>query len=168
MLDENNFLRSWSNRTYLWYDEIVDRDPSLYNDPLVYFDLLRTEQVTPSGQPKDKFHFTYDTEEWERLSQSGVTYGYGAQWALFQDTQALTRELIVAYTEPNSPATNLALPLERGAGEDRRRPVAGVAAGEQREENEGGEASHKTSGTPNGYPGGPRIPMTCVTASAMP
>jgi C-terminal processing protease CtpA/Prc len=114
-LDQNNFLRSYSNDTYLWYNEIVDRDPSLYNDPLVYFDLLRTAQLTPSGQPKDKFHFTYDTEEWERLSQSGVTYGYGAQWALFQDTQAQTRELIVAYTEPNSPATNLALPLERGA-----------------------------------------------------
>ena len=44
-----------------------------------------------------------------------MTYGYGAQWALFQDTQALTREVIVAYTEPNSPATNQALPLERGA-----------------------------------------------------
>ena len=114
-LDQNNFLRSYSNDTYLWYNEIVDRDPSLYNDPLVYFDLLKTEQVTPSGQPKDQFHFTYDTDEWERLSQSGVTYGYGAQWALFQDTQALTREVIVAYTEPNSPATNQALPLERGA-----------------------------------------------------
>ena len=114
-LDQNNFLRSYSNDTYLWYDEIVDRDPALYNDPLVYFDLLKTEQLTPSGQPKDKFHFTYDSEEWQRLSQSGVTYGYGAQWALFQDTQALTRELIVAYTEPSSPATNLALPLERGA-----------------------------------------------------
>lgn len=114
-LDQNNFLRSYSNDTYLWYNEIVDRDPALYNDPLVYFDLLKTEQRTPSGQPKDKFHFTYDTDEWERLSQSGVTYGYGAQWALFQDTQALTREVIVAYTEPNSPATNLALPLERGA-----------------------------------------------------
>lgn len=114
-LEQNNFLRSYSNDTYLWYDEIVDQDPGLFNDPLVYFDTLRTQQLTPTGQPKDRFHFTYDTAEWERLSQSGVTYGYGAQWALFQDTQAQARELIVAYTEPNSPATNLALPLARGA-----------------------------------------------------
>jgi C-terminal processing protease CtpA/Prc len=114
-LEQNNFLRSYSNDTYLWYDEIVDQDPGLFNDPLVYFDTLRTQQLTPTGQPKDKFHFTYDTAEWERLSQSGVTYGYGAQWALFQDTQAQARELIVAYTEPDSPATNLALPLARGA-----------------------------------------------------
>ena len=47
--DENNFLRSFSNNTYLWYDEITDRDPSLYNDPLAYFDLLKTTDTTPSG-----------------------------------------------------------------------------------------------------------------------
>jgi C-terminal processing protease CtpA/Prc len=114
-LDQNNFLRSYSNDTYLWYDEVIDRDPGLYNDSLLYFDLLKTEQTSPSGQPKDKFHFTYDSEEWERLSQSGVSAGYGAQWALFQDPDNLTRELYVAYTEPNSPATNLAQPLVRGA-----------------------------------------------------
>ena len=27
VLTENNWLRSWSNDLYLWYDEIVDRDP---------------------------------------------------------------------------------------------------------------------------------------------
>lgn len=113
-LEQNNFLRSYSNDTYLWYDEIVDQDPGLFNDPIVYFDTLRTNALTPTGQPKDRFHFTYDTEEWERLSQSGATYGYGAQWAIFQDTQARTREIYIAYTEPNSPATNLALPLSRG------------------------------------------------------
>jgi C-terminal processing protease CtpA/Prc len=111
-LDQNNFLRSYSNDTYLWYNEIVDRNPALYNDPLVYFDLLRTEQLTPSGQPKDKFHFTYDTEEWERLSESGVTYGYGIQWAFLSNRPP--RELLIAYTEPNSPATNLPQPLARG------------------------------------------------------
>lgn len=112
VLDQNNFLRSYSNDTYLWYDEIVDRDPGLYNDALVYFDLLRTDELTPSGQPKDKFHFTYDTEEWERLSQSGVTYGYGIQWAFLSNVPP--RELLIAYTEPDSPATNLPQPLERG------------------------------------------------------
>ena len=112
-LDENNFLRSYSNDTYLWYSEIVDRDPGLYNDPLVYFDLLKTNELSPSGQPKDKFHFTYDSEEYYQLSQSGVTAGYGIQWAFLSVSPP--RELLIAYTEPNSPATNIPQPLARGA-----------------------------------------------------
>ena len=110
-VDENNFLRSHANDTYLWYDEIVDRDPSLYNDPLTYFDLLKTDATTASGQPKDKFHFTYDSLEYYQLSQSGITAGYGAQWALISATPP--REVRVAYTEPNSPAA--AVNLLRGA-----------------------------------------------------
>jgi len=112
-LDENNFLRSHSNDTYLWYSEIVDQDPGLFNDPLVYFDQLRTSAVTPSGTLKDQFHFTVPTAEWFQLTQSGVVAGYGANWALL--STAPPREIVVAYTEPNSPATNLPLPLERGA-----------------------------------------------------
>jgi hypothetical protein len=79
VLAENNWLRSWTNELYLWYDEVVDRNPALYSNPLDYFDLLKTTQTTPSGQPKDKFHFTWPTDEWESFSQSGVTAGYGAQ-----------------------------------------------------------------------------------------
>jgi hypothetical protein len=112
-LDENNFLRSYSDDTYLWYSEIVDQDPGGFNDPLVYFDELRTVAVTPSGQPKDKFHFTVPSDEWFQLSQSGVSAGYGATWTLL--SAAPPREIVVAYTEPNSPATNLPLPIERGA-----------------------------------------------------
>ena len=112
-VDENNFLRSYSDDTYLWYDEIVDQDPGLFNDPLVYFDQLQTTAITPSEQPKDKFHFTFDSEEWFQLSQSGVSTGYGAQLAIISSTPP--RKILVAYTEPNSPATNLALPLARGA-----------------------------------------------------
>ncbi len=111
--DENNFLRSYSNDTYLWYSEITDRDPSLTNDTLTYFDFLVTTATTPSGQPKDKFHFTFDSEEWFQLSQSGVSAGYGIQWAFLSST--VPRDIRIAYTEPNSPATNIAQPLERGA-----------------------------------------------------
>jgi C-terminal processing protease CtpA/Prc len=107
ILDENNFLRSFSNDIYLWYSEIVDRDPSLYNDPLTYFDLLRTTATTPSGADKDKFHFTYDTEEYFQLSQGGVSAGYGANWAILSPTPP--REIVVAYSEPNSPATDIGL-----------------------------------------------------------
>ena len=109
--DENNFLRSFSNITYLWYDEITDRDPSLYNDPLTYFALLKTTATTPSGADKDKYHYTRDSEAWFQLSQSGVSAGYGAQFALLATLPP--REIVVAYTEPNSPATQAN--LARGA-----------------------------------------------------
>jgi len=111
--DENNFLRSYSDDTYLWYNEIVDQDPSLFSDTLVYFDELVTTALTSTNQPKDKFHFTYDSEEWFQLSQSGVSAGYGIQWAFLSST--VPRDIRIAYTEPNSPATNLVPELARGA-----------------------------------------------------
>jgi hypothetical protein len=102
--DENNFLRSWSNDLYLWYNEIVDRDPSLYATP-EYFNLLKTTASAPSGRPKDRFHFTYSTSEWLSLSQSGVEAGYGPLWAVVQSTPP--RRIVVAYTEPGSPAAGM-------------------------------------------------------------
>jgi len=107
ILDENNFLRSFNNDIYLWYSEVVDRDPSLYNDPLTYFDMLKTTATTPSGAAKDKYHYTYDTEEYFQLSQGGVSAGYGANWAILSDLPP--REIVVAYSEPNSPATDVGL-----------------------------------------------------------
>jgi C-terminal processing protease CtpA/Prc len=101
--DENNFLRSWSNDLYLWYNEIVDRDPSQYTTP-EYFNLLKTTDTTPSGRPKDRFHFTYATTEWFSLSQSGVEAGYGPLWAVVQSLPP--RRIVVAYTEPGSPAAS--------------------------------------------------------------
>jgi hypothetical protein len=50
---ENYWLRSWTNDLYLWYGEVPDSDPAQTNDTLAYFDLLKTNAVTPSGQPKD-------------------------------------------------------------------------------------------------------------------
>jgi len=111
--DENNFLRSFSDNTYLWYSEIVDQDPALFNDPLVYFDGLKTDAMTPSMQPKDKFHFTFDSEEWFQLSQSGAAAGFGAEFILLSATPP--REVVVAYTEPNTPATTPPASLARGA-----------------------------------------------------
>jgi len=113
ILDENNFLRSYSNDTYLWYSEIVDQDPGFFNDPLDYFDVLKTTATTASGAPKDKFHFTYDSQVWYDLSQGGVSSGYGANWALLSPT--IPREIVVAYTEPGSPATAVGVDLTRGA-----------------------------------------------------
>lgn len=110
--DENNFLRSFTNRTYLWYKEITDRDPGTFNRPTDYFDQLKTFAKTSSGSDKDQFSFYLDSQEWYDLSQSGVSVGYGANFALI--TRAPPRKIVVAYTEPKSPATNAATLLLRG------------------------------------------------------
>ena len=110
-LDENNWLRSWSNETYLWYDEIDDVDPGLYDEPVEYFDELRTFATTPSGSAKDQFHFTYATADWIALAQSGVSVGYGVTWAIIASEPP--REVAVAYADPGTPAA--AAGLARGA-----------------------------------------------------
>ena len=111
-VDENNWLRSWSNELYLWYDEIVDVDPESLSTP-DYFDQMRTFDTTPSGAPKDKFHFTIPTEDWIRESQSGIRGGYGATFAIL--ASSVPRQVVVAYTEPNTPATDPDVDLRRGA-----------------------------------------------------
>ena len=105
-LDENNWLRSWSNDTYLWYDEIVDRDPACCDTP-DYFDLLKTFASTPSGAPRDQFHFTEDTARRLARVRSGVTAGYGARWVILASRPP--RSIRIAYTEPESPAGEAAL-----------------------------------------------------------
>lgn len=106
-LDERNFLRSWSNETYLWYDEIVDRNPFNYDDTGEYFELLKTDAETASGKPKDKFHFYLPTSEYNSMSQSGAGVSYGATWAAIQSTPP--RDLRIAYVEPDSPAADAGL-----------------------------------------------------------
>ncbi len=109
--DENNWLRSWSDHTYLWYDEIVDTDPDCCDTPS-YFELMKTTEPTPSGAEKDRFHFSMDTEEWDALSQSGVSAGYGARFAVLAPRPP--RDIRVAYTQPNSPATHPDVAFVRG------------------------------------------------------
>ena len=111
-LDENNWLRSWSDHTYLWYSEIVDTDPACCDTP-TYFDLLKTMERTPSGAEKDRFHFSMDTAEWQALSRAGVSAGYGARFAVLAPRPP--RDIRIAYTQPNSPATHPDVALARGA-----------------------------------------------------
>ena len=100
--DENNWLRSWTNDTYLWFSEVVDRDPGTFSSTLDYFALLKTTATTPSGQAKDKFHFTYDTDDWIALSESGISAGYGAAFEILSPTPP--RRIVVAYVEQGDPA----------------------------------------------------------------
>ncbi|MEJ0040494.1 MAG: S41 family peptidase [Gammaproteobacteria bacterium] len=110
-LDENNWLRSWTNNFYLWYNEVPDLDPSLYTTAN-YFPLLKTSATTASGQPKDKFHFTYKTSDWVALSQGGQSVGYGVEWSLISTTPP--RRAVIAFVEPNAPASTANANLSRG------------------------------------------------------
>ncbi len=109
--DENNWLRSSSNELYLWYNEIVDVDPVNFTTP-EYFEQMQTFDITPSGAPKDKFHFTIPTDVWQDQSQGGISGGYGATFVILQGSPP--RQIVVAYTEPNTPATAPDVSLLRG------------------------------------------------------
>ncbi|WP_370980614.1 S41 family peptidase [Agaribacterium sp. ZY112] len=100
-LHEKLWLRSWTNNTYLWYNEVSDLNPASFTVE-EYFAELRSKEVTASGESKDKFHFTYPTDAWQQLSESGVSSGYGMQLAV--DNDRPSREIRVAYVEPGSPA----------------------------------------------------------------
>lgn len=96
-VDERNWLRSWTNELYLWFDEVIDRDPGLYATTAEYFDVLKVAS-------KDRFHFTYRTSDWEALSLTGTSADYGATFVLLASTPP--RKALVAYTEPTSPAAS--------------------------------------------------------------
>ncbi len=105
---EKMFLRSWTNELYLWYNEVPDNNPNNLTDfPTVedfFFDLI-TRQTTPSGNDKDRFHFTFDTAAWIALSQGGQSIGYGAELMILE-FDAPNRRAVVAYVEPGTPAAN--------------------------------------------------------------
>ncbi len=111
VLDEKNFLRSWSNETYLWYSEIPDTNPASIATAADYFTVLKTSARTASGNYKDNFHFTYESSEWYDLAVSGISAGYGVEWSRVNSFPP--RNVVVAYTEPGSPADKPQ--LKRGA-----------------------------------------------------
>ena len=110
--DENNWLRSWSHETYLWYDEIEDQDPTCCSTP-VYFDLMKTFETNACGEPKDKpgFHFSQPTAEY-LASRKGISIGYGAEFVALR--RSPPRDVRVAYTEPGSPAIAAGVNLSHG------------------------------------------------------
>lgn len=97
-VDENNFLRAVSNDLYLWYNEIEDVNPATYSNVESYFQQLKTTALTPSGNAKDKFHWSQPTEVLQSNTEQGVIYGYGISW---EDDQG---DLVVALVEPYSVA----------------------------------------------------------------
>jgi carboxyl-terminal processing protease len=133
---EMAWIRSYVNETYLWYLDVPAADPSPYVigatvpyvDPSdnvqtmmslatnydvveAYFNSQRSPLWTSSGKPKDQFHFVYVTSDWEALSNSGLAAGFGFQAAAI--IPAPPREVVVAYTNPSTPAAQNN--LNRGA-----------------------------------------------------
>ena len=116
--DEKSWLRSWTDETYLWYQDVralstTTLNPLIYATPEDYFDVLKSPIVTASGKKKDAYHFMYDTTAWIALSQSAVSYGYGFEIAQVAPTSPALRKVLVAYTNAGTPAVTAG--LARGA-----------------------------------------------------
>ena len=112
LIEELFWLRSWSQETYLFNDEITDQDPALFdggniNDRLTYFDELRTFRTTASGRFVDEFHFTEPTTSFLERRNSTPVSGYGVRFEAFSTTPP--RDFRVRYTEANSPASQTVL-----------------------------------------------------------
>ncbi len=101
-LVERFWLRSWTNETYLWNTEVVDRNPAGFSDRRSYFAVLRTTALTPSGKEKDDFHFSEPTTEFLERRNSAPVATYGANFAILAPSPP--RDVRVRYTEPGSPA----------------------------------------------------------------
>ncbi len=104
-LIEKFWLRSWTEETYLWRDEVTDRDPNDFDDRLSYFDILRTFAITPSGEDKDDFHFSQPTEEFLEERNSAPRAGYGVSFTVARDTPP--RDFRVRYVDPGTPAAQV-------------------------------------------------------------
>lgn len=99
---EKFWLRSWTDETYLWYNEVPDINPANSDTRLEYFDKLRTSATTSSGTNKDQFHFNIPTDEYEQRVATGASAGYGADFVLIESSPP--RDIRVALVQPGSPA----------------------------------------------------------------
>jgi hypothetical protein len=107
LLDELKFLRGWADLDYLWYKEIPsDLHMADYSNKLDYFAKLKTPALTANGTPKDKYHFTYTTAEWEALN-NGLDLGYGITWS--RNSATAPRNWLVTVVEAGSPAATAGL-----------------------------------------------------------
>jgi len=107
VLDEKTWVRSWIDETYLWYPDVralsaATLDPNNYTTAVNYFKALKSPLLTTSGKAKDQFHFIYDTPTWVALSQSGVSYGYGFEFAWESNTPP--RKAVIVYSNAGTPA----------------------------------------------------------------
>ncbi len=109
--DEMKFLRGWADANYLWYDEIpTTLRMADFTNTLDYFAALKTPALTAAGKPKDRFHFTYTTAEWDAMTNAGEEVGYGLTWS--RNAATAPRTWLASIVEPGSPAAKAG--LQRG------------------------------------------------------
>ncbi len=101
-LDERFWLRSWTNETYLWNNEVTDRNPADFPNRIDYFAVLRSFERTASGKDKDDFHFSEPTTAYLARRNAAPRATYGASLLALSTTPP--RDFRVRYTEPGSPA----------------------------------------------------------------
>ena len=101
--NELSFLRGWLDDSYLWYSEIpAHLKQSDYSDAIAWFNVLKTPLLTASGKPKDRYHFTYNSDRYDEMSTKGVDLGYGVAWSRVSAT--VPRTWLATTVEPGSPA----------------------------------------------------------------
>lgn len=109
LTDELKWLRSFVDATYLWYKEVpANLKLEDYHNTLDWFAVLKTNATTASGRAKDRFHFTYPTEQWDAMTTAGVQLGYGLTWVRNADPAA-PRVWILTMVEPGSQAEQAGL-----------------------------------------------------------
>lgn len=101
LADEQNWLRSWSDETYLWYREIPKLNAASFASSATWFSALKTPALALSGAAKDRFHFTESTDLRE-AANTGVSFGYGITWSAIANSRP--RRRLVAMVTPDSPA----------------------------------------------------------------
>ncbi|MDO4681203.1 MAG: S41 family peptidase [Lautropia sp.] len=107
---EQRFVRAYMNEAYLWYREMPEVNPaapryrrSPFQEAITsYFQDLRTQALSATDKPKDRFSFATSTMEWKALSEAGVQHGYGADIAVLSGTPP--RDLRVALVHEGTPA----------------------------------------------------------------
>ena len=103
LLHELFWLRSFMNETYLFFDQVSDRDPNDFTNIAAYFDDRLTTASTATGRLVDRFSFIQPTESFEATRSGAPTFGYGARYATIQ-TNVLPRDWRIAFTQEGSNA----------------------------------------------------------------
>ncbi|ADM08377.1 hypothetical protein PB2503_01492 [Parvularcula bermudensis HTCC2503] len=99
--DEQFWLRSWTHETYLFNDEVIDRDPADFPSAAAYFDVLKTEETFRPGKPKDEFHFSQPTADYLDSRNAVASIGYGAAITVVRPTPP--REIRITATQERAP-----------------------------------------------------------------
>ena len=134
MLEEMFWLRSFNNQTYLWNDEVTDKDPDDYDSPKTnfdthyanmrtYFNTLKTNEKSTSdpSKAKDQFHFMQTTKVYVENQNAEPDPSYGIEWYSPKNNLTnngwydLERDVRVGYIIKDSPADKLTgTKLKRG------------------------------------------------------